>query len=36
MLSRARDERGAILTQVGVAMIALLAFAALVTDYGIL
>ena len=36
MLSRARDERGAILMQVGVAMVGLLAFAALVTDYGIL
>jgi len=36
MLSRARDERGAILMQVGVAMVGLLAFAALVTDYGVL
>ncbi len=36
MLSRARDERGAILLQVGVAMVGLLAFAALVTDYGVL
>jgi len=34
--SRAREERGAILIQVAVAMVGLLAFAALVTDYGIL
>ena len=36
LISRARDERGAILMQVGVAMVGLLAFAALVTDYGVL
>jgi len=36
MFSRARDDRGAILMQVAIAMVALLAFAALVTDYGIL
>src|SRR4029077_18092779 len=36
LFSKARDDRGAILMQVAVAMVALLAFAALVIDYGIL
>jgi len=36
MFSRERDERGAILLQVSIAMVALLSFAALVTDYGVL
>src|SRR4029078_11116421 len=36
MLLRARDERGVTVMQVGVAMVGLRAFAALVTDYGVL
>jgi len=35
-IARVADERGAILIQVTVAIVGLLAFSALVTDYGVL